>query len=154
MSIAAWLIAAIIGVRPTAAQHGVTCGITYGRDGNMIDLGRCPRRLPPRLVFGQEMDITPCTQRTCRETMWGRVNTKPPERWPPPESLGRALGSASQETHSSNRSLHPRHGNTLQNLRRGAGHVKVRVALHERDRVFERCRLQERVAGNACLARG
>jgi hypothetical protein len=43
-----WLMAAAIGGRPAAAQDGVTCGITYGPDGNMINLGPCgsPRRQP------------------------------------------------------------------------------------------------------------
>ena len=36
-----WLtIAVTIGGRPTAAQDGVTCGVTYGPDGNMINLGK------------------------------------------------------------------------------------------------------------------
>jgi Domain of unknown function (DUF4189) len=38
---AVWLIAATIGGRPAAAQDGVTCGITSGPDGNMINLGQC-----------------------------------------------------------------------------------------------------------------
>lgn len=37
-----WLIAAAIGGGPAAAQDGVTCGVTYGPDGNMINLGPCP----------------------------------------------------------------------------------------------------------------
>jgi hypothetical protein len=41
---AAWLIAAALGGRPAAAQEGVTCGITYGPDGNMINLGLCGNR--------------------------------------------------------------------------------------------------------------
>jgi hypothetical protein len=35
-----WLIAITIGGIPGTAQEGVTCGITYGPDGNMINLGR------------------------------------------------------------------------------------------------------------------
>ncbi len=37
----ALLIVAAASGRPSAAQEGVTCGITYGPDGNMINLGAC-----------------------------------------------------------------------------------------------------------------
>jgi hypothetical protein len=43
------MIAVTIGGRPTTAQEGVTCGVTYGPDGNMINLGFCGNQ--PRQVI-------------------------------------------------------------------------------------------------------
>jgi hypothetical protein len=61
ISVAALLIAAIIGVRPTAAQDGVTSGITYGPDGNMINLGACGNSpAVPQIHYGA-VAISPST---------------------------------------------------------------------------------------------
>jgi len=60
VSLTACLIAAIVGVRPTAAQDGVTCGITYGPDGNMINLGACKPQPAQQVHYGA-VAISPST---------------------------------------------------------------------------------------------
>jgi hypothetical protein len=55
-----WLIVATIGGRPAAAQDGVTCGVTYGPDGNMINLGACGHQPVPQVHYGA-VAISPTT---------------------------------------------------------------------------------------------
>ena len=59
----AWLVAMAIGCRPAAAQDGVTCGITYGPDGNMINLGPC-RNTPGQADRYGAVAISPSTHNT------------------------------------------------------------------------------------------
>jgi hypothetical protein len=53
-------MAATIGERPIAAQDGVTCGITYGPDGNMINLGACGNQQMQPVHYGA-VAISPST---------------------------------------------------------------------------------------------
>jgi hypothetical protein len=60
VSVGIWLIAIAVDEPPATAQDGVTCGITVGPDGNMINLGPC-RNTPGQADLYGAVAISPST---------------------------------------------------------------------------------------------
>lgn len=60
VSVGIWLIAIAVDEPPAKAQDGVTCGITVGPDGNMINLGPC-RNTPGHADLYGAVAISPST---------------------------------------------------------------------------------------------